>query len=89
MQNDALGTKRRPVPLTSDENSKSFKTPHWHLHSLESGAWRIDPNRAGAAVELRWTSYPAYLVWKRPRPKWLRVYRVLAEHPSCLAVGRG
>jgi len=53
MQNDALGTKRRPVPLTSGvKTQKSFKPPHWHLHSFESSAWRIDPNRAGAAAEL-------------------------------------
>jgi hypothetical protein len=60
------------------ENSKSFKTSQ-HLHSLESGAWWIDPNRAGAAAELSMEQLSGLFGLKRTQPKWLRVDRVLAN----------
>ena len=55
-----------------------------HLNPVRGGLIRIGQE---PLQNYRWSSFPAYLVWKRPRPKWLRVYRVLAEHPCCLAGG--
>jgi putative transposase len=55
----------------------------------------LNPMRAGLiAAEERlegyvWSSYPAYLLPPRRRPKWLRVDRLLGEHGSQRDDARG
>ncbi|HWY31612.1 MAG TPA: transposase [Candidatus Acidoferrum sp.] len=65
--------------LIVDESGNGYlKTACDYVHLNPARAKLLD---AGQKLSrYRWSSYPAYLVPRRKRPRWLRVDRLLGEH---------
>ena len=75
-----LATSLRAQLVTYNiATADSFDAPtvtYIHLNPVRSGLIRIGQE---SLQNYRWSSYPAYLVWKRHQPKWRRVDRVWAN----------